>query len=380
MASQRRLVRTDRMLDRIIAGSLALGAVGGLFAAYHFLAEIVQHHEALREGRDSVENLDPGTALPTVYVLGGFALGFAVLLGVVAVLILRASRFGLPALRGGVTVLLPAVLLTYLAAYIRYQQYRDAMPPGTQDGRYRVAIVGEVIGGGVGVFGVLLAVLLPLGAVLVRWFRPGAATDPVPAPGSTAAALNVARILTLAGTAVALLVPVAWARPLGRQAELPPEWSVIATLSGFLAVLALVAAGLCLLARPGRFLFRWLALIGTALVAAIEWTGIVWQTFYADVAFGTERVEGVAVAWTAAIVSGLVSSGLLTAAVVTLVIPRPPEENVESVTVTRRSEGPPPKRVGEATPEPAWQAFPEKKPEKTAAPRKAAPKRKKKKR
>ncbi|EXG79064.1 hypothetical protein CryarDRAFT_0082 [Cryptosporangium arvum DSM 44712] len=366
------------MLDRVVAGLLALGTAGGLFAAYHFVAEAVQHHEALRTGRSSVENLDPGTALPTVYVLGGFVLGFAVLFGVVAVLIVRASPLGFPALRGGVTVLLPAMLLAYLATYTRYQQWREAMPPGTQDGRYRVVIVGEVIGGAIGVFGVVLAVLVPLGAVLVRWFRPGEVSGPVPAPGSSAGALNVARILALAGTAVALLVPVAWARPLGRENELPTEWSVIATLSGFLAVLALVAAGLLLLARPGRLMFRWLALGATAVVAAIEWVGIVWQAFYADVAFGTERVEGVAVAWTAAIVSGVVSSGLLTAAVVTLVIPRPPEavEPADGVTVTRRGDGPAPERIGEATPEPAWQAFPEA-PERKAA---ATPKRKKKKR
>ncbi|GAA0265053.1 hypothetical protein GCM10009539_59410 [Cryptosporangium japonicum] len=357
------------MLDRVVAGLLALGTAGGLFAAYHFLAEAVQHHEALRIGRSSVENLDPGSALPTVYVLGGFVLGFAVLFGVVAVLILRASPLGFPALRGGVTVLLPAVLLAFLATYTRYQEWREAMPPGTQDGRYRVVIVGEVIGGAIGVFGVVLAVLVPLGAVVVRWFRPGAANGPSSAPGSSAGTLNVARILALSGTAVALLVPVAWVRPLSREAELPTEWSVIATLSGFLAVLALVAAGLLLLARPGRLIFRWLALGATALVAATEWAAIVWQSFYAEVAYGAERVEGVAVAWTAAIVSGVVSSSLLTAAVIALVIPRPPAEiePTEGVTVTRRGDGPPPERIGEATPEPAWQAFP------------AAPKRKKKK-
>ncbi|SHN47974.1 hypothetical protein [Cryptosporangium aurantiacum] len=364
MASARQLIRTDRGLDRIVAGLLAIGAVGDLYGAYRYLGEVLRLHDALRVGDGSVENLDPGTALPTVYVLGGFALGFAVLSGLVAVLIVRGMPVGLAALRGGVAVLLPAQLLAFLATYIRYQEYVDAMPPQTRDPAYQSAITGQVFGTGVGAAGAAAAVVVLLGAALVRWFRPRTESWPVPAGrrpesnapiGSSAAALNVARILALAGTAIVMLVPVAWVRPLNHQDELPPEWSLLSVISGLLAVAALVGAGLAILARPGRLLFRWFALGVLALVAAVVWAVTLWQAFYADVAYGTERVDGVAVAWTAAIICGLVGSALLTAAVVTLTLPGDPPEPAEEP-VKR----PKPERIGESSPEPAWQAFPEK--------------------
>ncbi|GAA3387291.1 hypothetical protein GCM10020369_29270 [Cryptosporangium minutisporangium] len=357
-----------------------IGAFGDLLGAYRFLGEIGMLHNALRSGDDTVENLDPGTALPTVFVLGGFSLGFALVSGLVAVLILRGSRLGLASLRGAIVVLLPARLLAYLATYIRYQEYVDAMPPQTRDPAYRSVIIGQVFGGGVGTAGVVAAVTVVLGAALVRWFRPR--TDQWAAPagaasvGSSAAAINTARILALVGTVVVLLVPVAWVRPLDGEAELPSEWSFVALVSGALAVGALVAAGITILARPGRLLFRWLALGALALVAAMEWVVTLWQSFYADAAYGAERIDGVAGAWTAAVGCGIVGSALLTGAVVALTVPPVPSAAGEAtegaaaggVTVTRRADGSAPERIGEASPEPAWQAFPD-----ADAPASAAP-------
>lgn len=388
MASQRRLLRTDRLLDRACAGLLVIGALGDLFASFYYLAEIVQLHEALRTAGKRVENLDPAAALPTVYVLGGFTLAFGILFGLIAFLILRASPLGQAALRGGVTVILPGALLSYLGSYIRYQEYAETVPPGTRDPAYRVAIVGQVLGGGVGTTAAAGALLVLLGAALVRWFRPGVDAGPAVPLGSSAGAINVARILALAGTVVALLVPVAWVRPVGGGGDLPTEWTLLATLSGFLAIGALAAAGACILAKPGHLLFRWLAVGITALVAAAQWTVTLWQSFYAEVAYGPDRVAGAAVGWTAAVVCGLISSGLLTAVVVALLLPRPVEEpdpeapgsgpsGKGGATVTRRGDGPPPERLGESSAEPAWQAFPEtkkaRKKKKRPATRKAGP-------
>jgi len=370
------------MLDRILGGFLGLAALGDLFGAWQFLGEIVKLHEALRDGGHSLADPDPGTTLPPVYVLGASALAFAVLFGAVAVLILRASPLGLAALRGGVLVLLPARLLAYLATYIQYDEtVVAALPVGAENSEYRTLAIGQMVGGGIGVFGVTAALLVLVGAALVRWFRPGA--DPwetpresLPAPsfGSSASSINAARILALAGTVVALLVPVAWVRPLGNESDLPSEWSFVALVSGFLGVGALVAAGLCVLARPGRLLFRWLALGALGVVAAVEWAMTLWQAFYADVAYGVERVDGVAVPWTAAIACGLVSAALLTVAVVVLMLPAPPSpDGAPAVTVTRRGDGVARERIGEATAEPGWQAFPAEAPAEGTSAKKAVP-------
>ncbi|MFI5955867.1 hypothetical protein [Cryptosporangium sp. NPDC051539] len=406
MASARQLVRTERLLDRIVAGSLAVGAVGGLVSAYQFLSEIVQLHHALRTGNDTVENLDPGTALPTVYVLGGFALGFAVVFSAVAVLILRASPLGAPLVRAALPAVLPATLLAFLAAYIRYQEYVDAMPPATRDPAYRSAIFGQIIGGGIGAAGIVATLLVLIGVGVVRWFRPQAESAgalpsrPAPGPqsapagpqdaplgpqgaplgqrgaplgqrgaplGPPAAALNAGKILALAGTVMALLVPVAWVRPVGGQGHLPSEWSILALLTGVLSVAALVATGLAALARPGRLTFRYAGLGALVVVASVEWAVTLWESFYADVAFGSERVSGVAVPWTAAIACGLVGSALLTAAAVALTMPPSPADVAAADAdggpsvgrLSESAEARAARRVGESSAEPAWQAFPE---------------------
>ncbi|TQS41778.1 hypothetical protein [Cryptosporangium phraense] len=373
MASARQLVRTERLLDRVVAGLLAIGALGGLFAAYHFLGEIALLHRALRAGDDTVENIDPGTALPTVYVLGGYAVGFALLFAAVAILILRASSLGAPLLRAAVPALLPATLLAFLAAYIRYQEYVDAMPPETRDAAYRGHIFGQIIGGGIGAVAVVATLLVLIGAAVVRWFRPApdhweGPPGPVAAGplGPPASALNAGKILALTGTAIALVVPVAWVRPVGDEGHLPSEWSLLALLTGFLAVAALVAAGLTALARPARLTFRYAGLGALVVVGSVDWVVTLWESFYADVAFGTERVAGVAVPWTAAIACGLVSSALLTAAAVALTMPPLPAEPDEAPTdgpragrLSESAEARAARRVGESSPEPRWQAFPE---------------------
>ena len=311
-----RWIRTDHRLDRIVAGVLAVGVLGDAFAAQHFVVEAVLLRRAVRAGKDTLANLDPSSAQPTVWALAGLAALFAVAGAITVGLILRGKPVGMAAVQAGGVVLLPTRLLAFLAGYLRYSDYSSAA--GSDDPSYRSAIVGQVLGSAVGAIALVVVLALLLGGWLWRWFRPDHVSVEPPT-GPTSRSIRVARVTALAATLVAMIVPVAWVRPVGAGAKLPSEWPIIAAVSGAVAVAALLAAFATLAVRPERSMIRRLALAFVVAIAALTWLVTVWEWFYADVAFGSDAVDGVAGPWLAAVISGIVSSWLLTAAATALV-------------------------------------------------------------
>lgn len=313
-------IRIDRRLDRLVAGLLAIGVLGDVFAAQHYVVEAVLLHRAVRAGKGTLENLDPGSAQPTVWVLAGLAAVFAVAGAAAVLLIARGKPIGFAAVQAGGAVLLPARLLAFLAGYLRYQDYVGSVPGGSRDPSYHSAIVGQSFGAAVGVAALVVVLAVLLGGGLWRWFRPDLTTGEPPT-GPSGRSIKVARVMALAATLIAMVVPVAWVRPVGAGLKLPSEWPIIAAVTGVLAVTALLAAAATIAVRPDRPLVRRLALGIVVVIASLTWIVMVWEWFYADVAFGSDAVHGVAGPWTAAVISGFVSCCLLTAAAIALVRP-----------------------------------------------------------
>jgi hypothetical protein len=313
-----RWIRTGRRLDRIVAGVLAVGVLGDAFAAQHFVVEAVLLRRAVRAGKDTLGNLDPSSAQPTVWALAGLAAVFTVAGAITVGLILRGKPVGFAAVQAGGVVLLPVRLLGFLAGYLRYSDYSGATAAGSDDPSYRSAIIGQVLGSALGAIALVVVLAVLLGRGLWRWFRPD--SQPMAEPGAlTGRSITVARVTALAATLVGLVVPVAWVRPVGAGAKLPSEWPIIAAVSGVMVATALLAAFATLAVRPERPMVRRLALALVVAIAALTWLVTVWEWFYADVAFGSTAVNGVAGPWLAAVISGFVCCWLLTAAAVALV-------------------------------------------------------------